>query len=124
MLRRQAWMHARAILYAATWSNQALVRRRSAKGITMRALTLPVLLALAACQHNQPGVEVRVVEKLVEVQKPCPGIPPERPEPLGSLPQHAATALAHVLAKLAEYSAPGQFADKAEAYVAACPPSD
>ena len=81
-------------------------------------------LALAACQHNQPGVEVRTVEVVKEVAAPCPGIPPVRPEPLGPLPQHAATALAHVLAKLAEYSAPGKFADQALAYVEACPPTE
>ncbi len=90
----------------------------------MRYLIALAALALGACQHNQPGVEVRTVEVVKTIQAPCPGIPPVRPEPLGPLPQHAATALAHVLAKLAEYSAPGMFADKAEAYVAACPPSD
>lgn len=93
----------------------------------MRSVKLFVTVAaltLAACQHNQPGVEVRTVEVVKLEQAPCPGIPPERPEPLGPLPQHAATALAHVLAKLAEYSAPGKFADQALAYVEACPPAE
>lgn len=40
-------------------------------------------LLLAACQTTgEPGIEVRVVEKVVEVQRPCPGEKPERPAPL------------------------------------------
>lgn len=80
-------------------------------------------LALAACQHTEPGIEVRTVEVIREVQKPCPGIPPVRPGPLGTLKASAESALAQVLAKLAEYSGAGQYADRAEAYVEACPPA-
>jgi hypothetical protein len=89
----------------------------------MRALALPALLALAACQTQQPGIETRVVTKVVEVAKPCPATPPVRPTPLGALPDTSPAALAMVLAKLAEFSGEGQFADRAEAYFAACPPS-
>lgn len=81
------------------------------------------LLFIAACQTAEPGIEVRTVEVVREVQKPCPGKPPVRPTPLGPLMATAEAALAQALAKLAEYSAPGQFADQAEAYVEACPPS-
>lgn len=91
---------------------------------TVKLFVTVAALSLAACQHNQPGIEIREIEVVKEVAAPCPGIPPERPEPLGPLPQHAATALAHALAKLAEYSAPGKFADQAMAYVAACPPTE
>lgn len=94
--------------------------------ICNRRTILPALAiwSLAACHHTQPGVEVRTVEVVKEVQKPCPGIRPERPEPLGPLPQHAVQALALALAKLGEYSLPGGYADKAEAYFQACPNSD
>lgn len=81
------------------------------------------LLFIAACQTAEPGIEVRTVEVVREVQKPCPGKPPVRPTPLGPLMSTAEAALAQAVAKLAEYSAPGQFADQAEAYVEACPPS-
>ena len=90
----------------------------------MKRLAGLAALALAACQTTQPGVEVRVVEKVVPVAAPCPATPPERPEPLGPLPQHAVQALAVALAKLAEWSAPGQFGDQAQVYFALCPPSE
>jgi hypothetical protein len=80
-------------------------------------------VTLNACSHSEPGIEVRTVEVVREVQKPCPGTPPVRPGPLGPLMSTAEAALAQALAKLAEYSAPGQFADQAEAYVEACPPA-
>ena len=81
-------------------------------------------LILTGCQTSEPGIEVRTVEVVREVQKPCPGTPPVRPEPLGPLMATAEAALAQALAKLGEYSAPGQFADQAMAYVAACPPAE
>lgn len=82
------------------------------------------LLALAGCSHNQPGVEVRTVEKIVEVQRPCPATRPERPPPLGKLPEHAQAALAKALAALAAYSAPGMYADQAEAWFDQCATED
>lgn len=87
------------------------------------SLTTAALALLAACQTAEPGIEVRTVEVVREVQKPCPGKPPVRPAPLGPIMATAEAALAQALAKLAEYSAPGQFADQADAYVEACPPS-
>lgn len=83
-----------------------------------------ISLNTSACKTTQPGIEVRTVEVVKEVHAPCPGTPPVRPEPLGELPDNLASALAVTLAKLAEWSAPGQFGDKAEAYVEACPPSE
>jgi hypothetical protein len=88
-----------------------------------RAITVAAVLALAGCSTDQPGIQIRTVEKIVEVQKPCPGKPPVRPAPLDPLPGNLTAALAQTLATLAEWSAPGKYGDQAEAYVAACPPS-
>lgn len=88
---------------------------------------LPVMvlaLPAAKCQTTEPGIEVRTVEVIKEVQKPCPGIVPARPGELGQLAASAEAALAQALAKLAEYSGEGQYADQAESYFEACPPGD
>lgn len=82
------------------------------------------MLTLAACHHTQPGVEVRTVEVVKEVAAPCPAVRPERPPPLGKLPEHAQGALARALAALAAYSAPGMYADQAEAWFDACATED
>lgn len=80
-------------------------------------------IALAACAATpKPAIEIRTVEVPIEIAKACPAIPPERPEPLGALPDSLEPALAKVIAKLAEYSGNGKYADRAEAYFAACPP--
>jgi hypothetical protein len=89
----------------------------------MRSIILGAAMLVAACSHTEPGIEVRTVEVVKEVQKPCPGKPPVRPSPLGPLMSTAEAALAQVLAKLAEYSGKGQFADQTAAYVEACPPA-
>ena len=93
-------------------------------GGTKTAGILALGLILSACQTTEPGIEVRTVEVVKEVQKPCPGTPPVRPNPIGQLMATTDAALAQVLAKLAEYSAPGQYADQSDAYVAACPPGE
>lgn len=92
--------------------------------MTCRLIPALALLALSACNHTQPGVDVRTVEKVVEVQRPCPAVRPERPPPLGKLPEHAQQALAQALAALAAYSAPGMYADQAEAWFDACESSE
>ena len=89
----------------------------------MKTLLCLALLALTACAHTQPGVEVRTVTVDREVQRPCPGTVPVRPAPLGALPDDANAALAQVLGKLAEYSGPGKYADKASLYFKTCPPA-
>lgn len=91
-------------------------------GIRKRVYILLTPFALAACNHTEPGIEVRTVEVVKEVQKPCPGTVPDRPAALGSLASTAEAALAQALAKLAEYSGDGQYADRAEAYFETCPP--
>jgi hypothetical protein len=40
-----------------------------------------------------------------------------------NLPSHPVALAALLGAKLAEYSAPGKYADQAEAYFRACPPT-
>src|SRR5690606_4547998 len=84
------------------------------------ALTALLITTLAACSHTQPGVEVRTQTVYVEVPAPCPATRPERPPPLGKLPEHAQAALAAALAALAAYSAPGMYADQAEAWFDQC----
>lgn len=88
--------------------------------IAVVLLTLPA----AMCETRDPGIEIRTVEVIKEVQKPCPGTVPTRPDPLGALAATSEGALAQVLAKLAEYSGDGQYADQAEAYFETCPPAD
>lgn len=81
-------------------------------------------LALTACSTAKtppPGVEVRYVDRVVEVQKPCPATRPERPAPLARpLPKDANALAAVLLAKLIEYAAPGGFADRADAALDMC----
>lgn len=89
----------------------------------MKHIACLALFCLAACQTTQPGIEVRTVEVVREVQKPCPGTPPVRPAPLAKpLPADLAMLVATLAAKLGEYTLPGKFADQADAYVEACPP--
>lgn len=82
-----------------------------------RALVLCLLLA--SCGGSE-GVRIERVEVPVEVQVPCPAERPIRPGPLGALNPDAVKALAQTLAKLAEYSAPGQYADQAESVFDIC----
>ena len=92
---------------------------------TRLSLMIPAFMLLNACGHTDPGIEVRTVEVLVEVPKPCPAERPERPLPFATPNGQGLEALAAALAaKLAEYSAPGKYADKAEAYFDACPPTE
>lgn len=81
-------------------------------------------LIITACSTPEPGIEVRTVEVVREVQKPCPGTVPVRPAPLGPLPADALALAATLGAKLAEYAGPGKYADQASAYFASCPPAD
>jgi hypothetical protein len=92
----------------------------------MKALIASLALAiLTACQSTQPGVEVRVVEVIREVPMPCAGEVPERPLPFVKPTGEGLEALAAALAaKLGEFSLPGRYADRAEAYFAACGPSE
>lgn len=90
-----------------------------------RTLIASLALALVACGTTpEPGIEVRIQRVPVEVLKPCPAEVPVRPGPLGALDPDPVIALAQSLATLAEYSGPGKYADKAEAYFETCPPAE
>ena len=89
----------------------------------MKRLAIALTIVVAGCKttSSEPGIEVRVVEKVVEVQKPCPGERPKRPTPLAlPLPDNAIALAAVLGAKLAEYAAPGKYADKADALISRC----
>lgn len=86
--------------------------------------TTVALLALSACATTKEhGIEVRAQTVEVPALKPCPGKVPVRPAPLGPLASDEDAALAQVLAALAAYSAPGKYADQAEAFFRTCPPA-
>lgn len=87
----------------------------------MKAFALIALLALAACKTTSPNVRIETVEVLREVTKPCPGQRPARPAPIGVLPGDLAQLAAVLGAKLAEYAAPGKYADQSEAIFDRCP---
>lgn len=92
-----------------------------------KLLLLPTLwltLSAGMCSTPEPGIEVRTVTVVEEVPEPCPGEVPERPAPIGRIPEDARQALAAVGAKLTEYAGEGQYADQAEAYFKACPPTE
>lgn len=79
------------------------------------------LVALTACQTDQPGIQVKTVEVVKEVQRPCPGTAPIRPAPLAKpLPADLAQLAATLAAKLGEYALPGGYADQADAIMKRC----
>jgi hypothetical protein len=87
----------------------------------MRIIALIALLALAACKTTAPEVRIETIEVLREVTKPCPGTRPSRPAPIGVLPGDLGALAAVLGAKLAEYAAPGKYADQADAIFDRCP---
>lgn len=101
---------------------------------TFALLALAVLLAGCAARTPEPvSVPDQIPEEArpspepvvtLEVPRPCTARVPERPNPLpADLPTHPVALAALLGAKLAEYSAPGKYADQAEAYFRACPPT-
>jgi len=84
--------------------------------------TLP--MALAACAHGDPlppAVDVRTVDRVVEVQRPCAVTAPKRPAPLAKpLPTDGIALAADLGLKLGEYSGPGAWADRMEAALRNC----
>ena len=86
-----------------------------------KIVTLAAVALLAGCATTGNPVETKIVERVVEVQKPCPVTKPDRPSPLEQPLPTNPVALAAVLgAKLAEWSAPGKYGDKAEAALDTC----
>lgn len=89
----------------------------------MKRLAILLPLAAAACGGNErPAVKVETVERVVEVQKPCPADAPIEPEPIGPLPTDAIQLAATLGAKLLEFTGPGQYVDQAKLYFRMCPP--
>lgn len=82
------------------------------------------VISLAGCASSstiRPAVEIRTVERVVEVQLPCSATVPARPAPLAKpLPTDAIALSALLGAKLLEYSGPGGFADRALASLSIC----
>lgn len=91
---------------------------------TSRVLLAAFPLLLAACGANpnaRPAVEIRTVERVVEVAKPCPVTKPDRPAKLSRpLPSDSVALAALLGAKLLEYDGPGGFADRALAALNTC----
>ncbi len=85
-----------------------------------RILILPFIAALGACASPDGPVRIETVEVVREVQKPCPAELPVRPAKIGALPTDLAALAATLAAKLAEYSDPGKYADRADAIMARC----
>lgn len=90
----------------------------------MKRALLATALLLSACATDSgppPAVQIRTVERVVEVQRPCPVKVPVRPGPLAKPLPTDAIALAAVLAlKLNEYIGPGKWADGVESALDKC----
>lgn len=83
------------------------------------ALTI-ICFAVLGCTKAERGIQTEIVRVPVEVQKPCPGEIPTRPDALGPLPTDAVELAARLAAKLVEYSGPGGYADRADAWMQRC----
>lgn len=82
---------------------------------------LGFLTASCGADQTHPAIETRIVTQTVEVQVPCPATIPPRPAKLAQpLPTDAVKLAATLAVALAAYSAPGGWADRAEAAMAIC----
>jgi len=89
----------------------------------MKYLGIATLVLLSGCATDSappPAVEVHTVTRTVEVQRPCQATIPQRPAPLAKLPTDGVALAAELALKLAEYSGPGGFADRAMAALKTC----
>jgi hypothetical protein len=80
-------------------------------------------LALVACAAKPvtPAVQIKVVERVVEVQRPCAATRPALPTKLVEPYPTDAVKLAIMLAqKLADYSGPGGYGERADSALALC----
>lgn len=82
------------------------------------------LILLAGCSRANripPAVEIRTVDRVVEVQRPCAVTIPARPAKLQRPLPTDTTALAAILgAKLLELMGPGGYVDRADAALQSC----
>lgn len=84
-------------------------------------LTLGFALTACGATTPPPAVEIRTVEVIKEVQRPCPVTKPKRPDPLPRpLPTDSVQLAALLGLKLAEWSAPGGYGDRADAALTIC----
>ena len=86
------------------------------------ATAMMLCLPAAMCgERPEPGIEVRTVVVVKEVQRPCPVTKPERPAPLAQpLPGDAVQLAALLGAKLAEWAGPGGYGERADAAIERC----
>lgn len=88
------------------------------KKITIAAF---LLSACATTGDPSPAVSIKTVTRTVEVQRPCAVTKPVRPLPLARpLPDDMGRLLALVSGKLAEWSGPGGYGERADAAIDTC----
>ena len=89
---------------------------------SLKRVIIIMALALAACAKTpQPGIEVRTVDVVREVARPCPVTVPERPGQLARpLPTDAVRLAATLALKLAEWAGPGGYGERADAALKTC----
>lgn len=79
------------------------------------------LTGCATDQSGPPAVRIETVTRTVEIQRPCAVTKPVRPAPLARpLPDDMGRLLALVSGKLAEWSGPGGYGERAEAAIDTC----
>lgn len=86
-------------------------------------IVAPIALLSACATTNvpPPAVQIRTQVVTKEVQRPCSVTKPVRPAPLTKPIPTDAIALAAALAlKLAEWSGPGGYGDRADAAITTC----
>lgn len=85
---------------------------------------LTPLLLLAGCAHTAtplPAIRVEYQTVTREVQRPCPVTLPQRPASLATpLPSDLGQLVALLGAKLAEWSGPGGYGERADAAIRTC----
>jgi hypothetical protein len=86
------------------------------------AFVIMACLPAAMCTRpDQPGIQIRTVEVVREVQRPCPVVKPQRPSQLAKpLPTDAVQLAALLGAKLLEWAGPGGYGERADAALARC----
>lgn len=89
----------------------------------MKPAIVAIAIALTGCAMTEkPPVEVRIQERVVTVQAPCPVTIPERPATLRAedLPDDARDALRVAVGVLLGWQAAGGYGDRAEAALRIC----
>lgn len=100
--------------------SRRLVNTRIARFPAVLALLSTALVNTACATPAPPGIEVQTVTVYRDVQRPCPVTKPVRPAAIGKLPTDLQALAAVLGAKLAEWSQPGGYGDRAEAAIETC----